>query len=323
MVAIFGVSFLTPLDGLFALLAIIPLGALLLTERRAGRIRRLFSAIGPGRRTFVPVIASLVLLPVLLGVASAQPVVVHQHLVSDRADAQAFFILDTSLSMTASAAPGKPSRLARAKQLALRLRATMPDVPIGLASMTDRALPNLMPTTDATLFARTLSQSVAIDSPPPSQPYQGRATDFSALAPVEQAHFFAPDVSRKLVVVFTDGEAQPIPPVLGYELQRQVSPIFVHVWAAGEQIYGRHGRPDKKYVADPTSANAMAELARLTSGQAFDESQFSQIAHAARADVGYGGTRTHVSAYARVALAPWFILFGALPLGYLLWRRNL
>ena len=37
--AVFGVSFLTPLDGLFALAAAVPLAALVATERRSGRIR--------------------------------------------------------------------------------------------------------------------------------------------------------------------------------------------------------------------------------------------------------------------------------------------
>ena len=323
MLAFFGVSFLTPLDGLFVLVAAIPLGALLITERRSGRIRRAFGLLDPSRITLAPVVLSIVLLPALIAVAATQPVVVHQHLVNDRADAQAFYIFDTSLSMQASSGPGKPSRLARAKRLALRLRATMPDVPIGIASMTDRSLPNLMPTTDTRLFDRTLGESVAIDSPPPSQPYQGRATEFQALAPVVAANFFPQSVARKLVVVFTDGEAQPISPILGLTLQRRVTPIYVHVWAPGELLYDqRHHKADPRYVADPSSTAALAELARLTSGQVFNEDQLSKIARASRNAVGYGGTVTHVDAYARVALAPWFVLGGVLPLGFLFWRRN-
>ena len=323
MLALFGVSFLTPLDGLFVLAAAIPLAALLATERSSQRIRRTFGLLDPGRATLAPVALSLVLLPALIAIAATQPVVVHQHLVNDRADAQAFYVLDTSTSMRASSAPGQPTRLARAKSLALRLRAKLPDIPTGLASMTDRSLPNLMPTTDARLFARTLDESVAIDSPPPSQPYVGRATGFQALAPVVAAHFFPPDVARKLVIVFTDGEAQPLSPILGLTLQRRVTPVYVHVWAPGERIFDRpHRRVDPGYVSDPSSTAALDELARVTGGSVFDESQVSQIAHAARAAVGYGGTVTHVDAYARVALAPWFVLGGVLPLGFLFWRRN-
>jgi hypothetical protein len=319
--AVFGVSFLTPLAALFGLAAALPIAALLATERRSHRIRRAFSAGGPRRRALLPAVLALVLLPVLVGVASAQPVVVHRHLVSDRADAQAFYVFDTSLSMKASLGSGRPSRLTQAKRLALRLRQRMPDVPVGIASMTDRTLPNVMPTTDATLFARTLLQSVAIDSPPPSQPYVGRATDYSALAPVVAAHFFPSPVARRLVIVFTDGEARPISPVLGLTLQRRVTPVFVHMWAPGERIFS-HGRPDPKYVADPSSTASLDELARITNGKVFGEDQVSQIARAARDAVGYGGTQTRVDAYARVALAPWFVLGGVLPLAFLLYRRN-
>ena len=323
MLALFGVSFLTPLDGLFVLLAALPLAALVITERRSGRIRRAFGLLDPSRATFVPIALSLVLLPALIAIAATQPVVVHQHLVNDRADAQAFYVFDTSTSMKASSGPGQPSRLARAKRIALRLRATMPDVPTGIAAMTDRSLPNVMPTTDAKLFNRTLGESVAIDTPPPSQPYQGRATEFQALAPVVAAHFFSNDVARRLVVVFTDGEAQPISPILGLTLQRRVTPIYVHMWAPGELIYDRPKRkPDPGYVADPTSSAALEELAKITDGKVFNEDQVSKIARASRDAVGYGGTVTHVDAYARVALAPWFVLGGVFPLGFLFWRRN-
>jgi hypothetical protein len=325
LIALFGVSFLTPLDALFGLAAAVPLAALLVTERRSHWIRRLLALSGPGRRAVVPTAVALLLLPVLVGVAAAQPVVVHEKLVSERADAQAFFVFDTSLSMQASAGPGQPTRLDRAKRLALRLQAALPDLPIGLASMTDRTLPNLMPTTDVTLFARTIDQSVGIDEPPPSQRYNGRATTFMALVPLVESHFFAPGVTRRLLVVFTDGESSQISPVLQLTLQRRVAPLFVHVWSPGELIYDRDGgrRPDPIYQTDPASAAALARLATITGGRAYTETQISQVAHAARDAVGFASTRTRIDSYARISLAPWFVLGGVLPLGFLLYRRNL
>lgn len=320
-----GVSFLTPLDALFAFAALVPLAALLLAERASARVRRVLSVQGPGRRRAVPAAAALVVLTALVATAAAQPVVVRQQLVSERADAQAFFVFDTSLSMKASAGPGQPTRLARAKRLALRLRTQLPDLPVGIASMTDRVLPDLMPTTDATLFARTLTQSVAIDSPPPSQTYKGRATTFAALIPLVASHFYAPGVDRRLLVVFTDGEAQPISQVLKLTLQRRVTPVYVHVWAPDELLYDRaHGhKPDPGYAPDPRSAAALEELASISGGRSFSETQTGAIAHAMRNAVGYASTRKHVDSYARVALAPWFVLGGILPLGFLLYRRNL
>jgi hypothetical protein len=248
---------------------------------------------------------------------------VQQRFVDQRADAQAFFVLDTSQSMEASEGAGGRSRLARAKRLALRLEATLPDLPIGLASMTDRALPNLMPTTDGTLFERTLAQSVAINSPPPSQPYHGgRATTFNALVPLVGAHFFSTGVERRVLVVFTDGEAVPIPQFLGAQIERRVTPIYVHVWQPGERIFNRAGKPDTGYVSDPSSIGALDQLAKLTSGSAYNETQIGSVAKAVRNAVGYAQTQKQVDAYARVPLAPWFVLAGILPLVFLLWRRN-
>ena len=319
-----GVSFLTPLDALFGLAAVVPLAALLLSERAAARVHRVLALAVPRRRRAVPAAVALVLLTALIGAAAAQPVVVRQQLVSERADAQAFFVFDTSLSMQASTGPGQPTRLARAKRLARRVRAQLSDLPVGIASMTDRTLPNLMPTTDASLFARTLSQSVAIDSPPPSQVYHGRATTFEALVPLVESHFFSTGVVRRVLVVFTDGESQRLSPVLKLTLQRRVTPVFVHVWAPRELIYDRaHGRkPDRGYAPDPGSAASLAQLAQITGGRSYDETQLSQVVHATRSAVGFASTRRRVSSYARVALAPWFVLGGVLPLGFLLYRRN-
>jgi hypothetical protein len=248
---------------------------------------------------------------------------VRQSLVNERADAQAFFLFDTSRSMQASEGPGLPTRLERAKRMALKLRSGLTDVPIGLASMTDRALPNLMPTTDETLFTRALTQSVAVDHPPPSQPYEGRATNFQALIPLVDSHFYGPGVQRRLLVVFTDGEAEPLSAVLRATLHRRVTPVFVHVWGADDRIYLPGGRVDPNYRADPGSAAALDELATLAGGDGvLTERDGKRAAREARDAVGFAGTHERVDAYARIPLAPWIVLAGIVPLAFLLWRRN-
>lgn len=323
MRALVGVLFLTPSNTLFVLAAAVPLCALLVVERRAGRVRRLLSLTGPGRLAVVPAAVALVLLTALVAVAAAQPVVIRNRLVSERADAQGFVLLDTSLSMRAARAPGAPTRLARAKRLALRLQQSLEDVPMGIASMTDRSLPNIMPTTDRTLFTRAIDESVAIDEPPPSQQYKTRATTFAALVPLVESNFYAQNVQRRLLVVLTDGESSEVSPLLQLTLHRRVATVLVHVWQPGERIFTK-GRADRRYVSDPTSGQALDRLARITgSPHAYGERDFAGIARAARAAVGRAGTHTHIDSYKRIALAPWFILGGAAPLGFLLWRRNL
>jgi len=322
--ALFGVSFLTPFAAFFALAAAIPLAAVLVVERRSRHVRAILGVGGPGRRAVVPVVVALVLLPVLVGVAAAQPVVVRRQLVQEREDAQAFFVFDTSRSMLASAGPGLPNRLARAKRIARQLHAVLGDVPVGIASMTDRALPDMMPTTDPALFERTLTQSVGIDEPPPSQPYgRERATNLAALVPLVTSHFYEPTATHRLLVVFTDGEVQPGTELLGLGIARKLTPVFVHVWAADERIY-HDGRPDPLYEPDPRSAELLEDAARATGGFVFDEHQLGRLKTRARQILGHGSTTTgRTSAYARVALAPWFALAGVLPLAFLLYRRNL
>jgi hypothetical protein len=319
-------TFLTPVGGLFVLTAAVPLAALAVTERRSQAVRRIFAVAGPRRRGLVPVVVALVALPALVGVAAAQPIVVHQKVLSERADAEAFFVFDTSLSMSARSSPNTPTRLMRAKHEALRLQEALADVPVGIASMTDRALPDLMPTTDLALFRRTLSASVGINEPPPSQAYQKRrASTLEALVPVLQSHFFSAPVPHRLIVVWTDGESHPLSSAVRYVLQPTpgVTALFVHVWSPTERIFLANGKADPNYRPDPTSNAFVDSFSRIVRGQDFTESQFGQLASAAQASAGRTGTTRRVETYARIALAPWFLLAGAIPLAFLLWRRNL
>ena len=318
-----GISFLTPLDALFVLAAVVPLAALVLARRRAEEVRRALAVAAPRRAALAPVVVSLALLPALLGVAATQPVVVRDRLLTERADAQAYLVFDTSLSMAAKRGPNGLSRLARAKAEALRLLPGLGDLPVGLASMTDRTLPTVLPTTDLGLLDRTLRQSIAIDRPPPSQVYKGRATTMQALLQVGDARFYAPSVTHRVLVLFTDGESSKLPESYTIDARRNplVPPLLVHVWAPGEHVY-LHGRVDRAYVPDPTSGVQLDRFAALTHGRVFAESDAGALASAIRATAGPATAHTTVQQYARVALAPWFVLAGVLPLAFLLWRRN-
>lgn len=318
------VSFLTPLGALFALAAIVPVGALALSLRRAAGIRRALSLPAPRPRTVVPVVVALALLPALVGVAAAQPVVIRQHPLAQRADAEVFVVFDTSLSMSARPAPRAPSRLARAKREAQRLVQSLGDIPVGIASMTDRTLPNLLPTADLGLVRRTITQSVGINRPPPSRRYQDRATTLQALVSIGDAHFFDPGVEHRILVVFTDGESSQLPSDFDLVVRREqlVPPFFVHVWSGDEHVFV-HGRVDTRYTPDPSSQASLEHFAALAHGRVFGEQQIGSVAAAIRAAAGKATARTTVQEYSRVALAPWFVLAGIVPLGFLLYRRNM
>ena len=323
LLALFGVTFLTPADAIFVIAAAAPLAALLATERRAERIRAALRLRGPGRRPVAQVAGALILLPALVAIAAAQPVVVRQQLVKERGDAQAFVVIDTSESMGASSGPHAPTRLARAKRIAALLQRALGNVPVGIASMTDRVLPDVMPTTDPALFDRTLAQSVGINRPPPTQAYKHqRATNFQALVPVVNSHFYTDSAKKRVLVVLTDGEASRDLELYGLGIGQEMRPMFVHVWAKNERIY-HHGSPDPFYVADPTSEALLERAAKVSNGYVFDEHQVGALIETVKRAVGTGPAEAHISAYARIALAPWVALAGVFPLGFLFYRRNL
>jgi hypothetical protein len=303
---------------------VIPLTALWLAQRRIEQLRRLFSLAPTHRRELMGVVAALALLPVLLGVAAAQPVVIRHQSLGVRADVQAFFVFDTSLSMSAREGKDGPTRLERAKHDADQVIPELGDIPIGLATMTDRVLPDLMPTPNLAVILRTLHQSVGIDRPPPSQVYNGRATTFQALFPIPNANFYSPGVTHRILVVFTDGEDAPLRSSVDLDLARAmtVHPLFVHVWAPTDRIY-RHGRVSRNYRPEPTSGTVLRRFPAAARGQVFEENDLHALVQAIRDEAGSSPARTTVVGYARVALAPWFVLAGVIPLGFLLYRRNL
>jgi hypothetical protein len=319
-----GFTFLTPIDALFALAATVPLAALWLAQARMERIRRLFSLTNPRRRELASVVAALALLPALMGVAAAQPVVVRHHLLGQRLDVQVFFAFDTTTSMSARTGPGGLSRLERAKREAEEIVPRLGDIPVGLATMTDRVLPVLMPTPNFALIRRTLGQSVGIGRPPPDQLYSGRVPTLQSLYTLGRSNLYGPGVRHQILVVFTDGESAPVRSVIGYALARALTihPLFLHVWGPTERIYA-HGRVNPRYRPDPTSPAALNRFAAAAHGRVFQEGDLHALERTIRTEAGSSPVTTAVLGYARVALAPWFVLAGVVPLCFLLYRRNL
>jgi hypothetical protein len=76
-------------------------------------------------------------------------------------------VIDNSRSMLASRAPGGRTRITQARDDAIRIRDQLLDIPSGVATMTDRVLPNLLPVPDRDSFEQTVRQAVQVDDPPP------------------------------------------------------------------------------------------------------------------------------------------------------------
>ena len=270
-----GLSFLTPWGGLFVLAALAPLTVLRARVRRIDRIR---SALGLGAAAAGSRVAhavALVLLCALLALAAAQPVVTTSRTVTERTDAEVFVVLDTSRSMLASAGPEQPTRFERSRDLAQGLANQLPEVPIGLASFTDRVLPHLFPTVDRGLFTATLRKTMGVESPGPAIFWVGaRATSYDALGDLPQRNYFKPATTRRVAVVLTDGETRPVDGSLpaAFEKNPQVETVFVRVGDAEERITVT-GVPEVGYTPDPRSEEELAQVATSIGGVVIGEGE--------------------------------------------------
>lgn len=318
-------DFLTPLSALVSVLVAAPVAAFLFAERGRRRVSVLLRFAEPSRAArFAPAIA-LVVVAALFGLAATQPTLVRRSQQHVRTDAEAWFVLDTSLSMKAAASPGSPTRFHRAQSLAIRLRDELGDVPVGVASITDRALPHLFPTPDSDTFDVTVHKAMGIERPPPTDGFSTRITTLGSIARIASDNFFAPTALKRLIVVFTDGETKPFTDEsLGTVFREPpgVHAIFVRIWGANERVYDGH-RVDPLYRPDPLSATYIQQLAETSGGVAVGAHDFDRLVKAARKALGHGPTQVLKKEQRRLELAPYLAGFAFLPLGFLLWRRNL
>ncbi|HYK07543.1 MAG TPA: VWA domain-containing protein [Gaiellaceae bacterium] len=294
----FELTFLSPLGALACLAAILPLAAVAFARRRAGRAA---AAIGlPEHRRGRGRLLVLVAACCAFGLAAAQPVISLDDGGEVRDDVEALFVLDVSRSMLAARGPADPTRLERARNAALELRAAIPEVRAGLAGLTDRALPYLFPTLDQGAFASTLRDAVAAESPPPQQVARV-ATSFDALAGLGTRGFFTPNLDRRVCVIITDGESAPFSgPAAGCRL------VVVQLWDAAERVY-RDGEPEPQYRPDDAAPAAAAKL-----GPVAREGDLGRARELLASAVGDGPASAAAAGERKVALAPYLALAGIL-----------
>jgi hypothetical protein len=318
------VSFLTPVAASFAVLAILPAAVFLGRQKRLARVRASLRVDPPPRRSWVPLAACLAAVPVLVGVAAAQPVVTSARTVPQRSDAEVFVVLDTSRSMLASASPNAPTRFDRARDEAIAFEEKLPDVPVGIASLNDRLLPYLFPTVDQRVFQETMREAVGIERPPPSTSFGTTVTTFDALGAAPTLGYYRPQVKRRALVVFTDGESQPVTSVLSSDFSRRppIDVTFVRVGDASERIY-ETGVAEAGYKPDPAAEAVLATAASRVRGRVLEAGQVGDVAATVRRALGDGPTVGRRIEGDRRALMPYVVMLGFVPLGFILLRRNL
>ena len=114
----------------------------------------------------------------LVAAAAAQPVIRDRASVSVRSDAEVYLTFDVTRSMLARSTPGGAARLDRALARADTIRRGLEDVPIGVATLTNRMMPLLFPTGDQRGVApsSTGRSGSCNRSPPGSRPHVPRSS---------------------------------------------------------------------------------------------------------------------------------------------------
>jgi von Willebrand factor type A domain len=316
-------TLLTPLGALVAAAVVLPVAAIAIAARRTRAVRIALRLRAPRGGTDLLALAALVGVFVLLALAATQPALSHDTVDRVRTDAQALFVLDTSRSMAAASTRSGPTRLARAKDAAAELRASIPDVESGIATLTDRVLPDLLPVPDIASFDATLQRAVGIEEPPP-QSSGVRATTYTALAGIPASGFFAPAAKQRVIVLLTDGESVPFDPGEIARALARTGVVVMRFWSPDESVFGAAGRPETAYRPDPGAPAALDALAAATGGgRAFGAGQIGAAAARLRALLGRGPTSAVVARTRReTPLAPYVALAALLPLTLLVARRS-
>jgi hypothetical protein len=316
-------DFISPLAALVALGVVVPLAAFALLEVRARRVSRVLTLEPPPLRSRLGVPIAITLVAALLGLAAAQPVISGTRERVGRADVEVYLTFDTSRSMLARQTFETPTRLVRAKRLALRLRQDIGNVPVGIASLTDRLLPHLFPTLDGEVFASTLKDAIGIERPPPAGS-NVLATDYNTLSDAGTNNYYKPSVDKRLLVIFSDGESRYFDDVvLRKNLEKgKVHILFVQLWNANEKVFLKADSPDPAYRPDPQAAATAQRIAKAGSGEVLGENQ-PALESAVHSFIGTGPAAKIREQRTRVSLGPYVALMALLPLGFVLLRRNL
>jgi hypothetical protein len=329
--------FLSPSGALIACAVALPLGAAAVAAARHARARAVLG-LGPRSLSIVE-LASLAAVPLLLALAAAGPAIrgpVGRGILDKT---EAIFVFDVSRSMEAAASRHAPTRLAQARAGALALRDAIPDASAGVASITTQLLPELFPTPDETVFAGTVDGAIGALKPPPPA-FQVVATTFDPLAALRDQGFFATTARHRVAVLLTDGESVtyfpesvgrrltgPLLPNLfnGRVLQTQapVRLLVIRFGSTKDRIYRSDGTVDPGYRPDLRASTIVAELARDAHGEAFDGSQLAAAKTALQRAIGSGPKSKRVTETRTRRLAVYSALAALVPLGLVLWRRNL
>lgn len=317
------VAFLSPEAALIGLAVLVPVVALALAESRA-RVARVVLRLPPPRARGWAYVAAIVVFAAFVSVGVAQPVLERERVRPVRSDAEVFFVLDTTRSMAAAQSAGAETRFQRTRRIAMDTRRSLRDLRVGLASLTDRVLPHLFPSSSMQSFQLTLEDTLGVERPASVQRGNALGSSLGSFTGLPSQRYFDDRALRHVLVIFTDAESRPFNPALLRAAYRRskVRTVIVRIGSADERVY-ENGVPDVRYRPQGNAPQLAETFAEATGGEAFEEDEAGGAVRAVREAVGPGHASAEARAIESTPLASFAFAAAFLPLGFLLWRRNL
>jgi hypothetical protein len=206
-----------------------------------------------------------------------------------RTDAEVYLAFDVSRSMLAASSPGAPTRLDRAIAFGRRVHGALPEVPTGVATVTNRLMPLLFPIPDARGVSAVLEHSVAVGQPSPTRLTSPRATQLGAMTLAANRTYFGREARRRALVVVSDLDTDSfgLDGTLAILRRSRIEPFLVRVASPGERIFDGTGRPES-YRS--TSTLAVSSL-RSAGWHAYEATELERAVADLRAYLGDGPTR--------------------------------
>jgi hypothetical protein len=281
--------FLTPSAALVGLAFLVPLAALVRRERVAARVRGHLGLRRPNTLRLLARPLALIAVGALVAAAAAQPAIRKSASVPMRADAEIYLTFDVTRSMLARQALDQPVRLERARVLSQEIHAGLLDVPTGVATLTNRMMPLLFPTSDERGVSAVLGSSVRIMQPQPARLTAPRATQLGVLTLAADRSYYNPEAKRRALVVFSDLDTDYFSLEATLRLLRahDIEPFVVRVAQPGEQIFDVKGNP---LAYRPSSTVSVGQL-RRAGWHAFEESEANRVVSEVETYLGTGTMR--------------------------------
>ena len=205
-----------------------------------------------------------------------------------------------------------------------RSRAAIPDVPVGIASVTDRVLPHLFPSTSENAFTAVLDRAMGVERPPPDWSGRGRVTSLAALSAIATNNFYSAAARKRASPSCSPTARRCRPTSARFARGCSAATSRRSSSATGATTTASTARAARPRPTGPTPAarrRCATSAPRSTAGSS--RRTTSPASSSTTRILGSGPNGRRGRELQTVEWAPAALALAFVPLLFLLWRRNL